>query len=142
MKKITDRGRKILSRFFRVISVTAASLILQACYGMMMPEEPMGGAYGMPSPEITIRGKVSANKTEKPIPGIKVSIEETSYYKYTDAEGNFYFNIYYQPQGVYKLKFEDVDGPDNGGQFKEKIQTIKKDDIDDSFLLIGMDSDS
>jgi len=114
---------------------------------MMPPEEPMGGAYGMPSPETTISGKVSSNKTEKPIPDIKVSIDEgTMYYDYTytDKDGNFYLNVYYYSpiQGVYKLKFEDVDGPDNGGLFKEKTQTLRKDEIDDSFLLIGLDLDS
>jgi len=40
MKKMTVRSRKILSRVFRVISVAAAALILQACYGMPPPRQP------------------------------------------------------------------------------------------------------
>ena len=137
MKKITDRGRKILSRLFRVISVSAASLILQACYGMMLPDEP-GGAYGMP-PSTSIRGKVSSNKTGEPIPGIKVSIDEATGY-YTNTEG--YFNIWSLPiMAEYKIKLEDVDGSENGGLFKEQTLTLKKDDTD-SLLLIVMELDS
>ena len=80
MKTIAGRGRKILSRLFRVISVSAASLILQACYGIMLPDDSKA-MYGMPAPEYgpppsnTISGKVVAKETQEPIFGIEVSLE-------------------------------------------------------------------
>jgi len=133
MKNITDRGRKILSRFFRVISVSAASLILQACYGIMPPpDDPWMAEYGMPPPpyennEITIQGKVFSNKTGDPIFGIQVSIEGTAYSARTNEGGNFY--IWGVPiQDVYNIKFEDVDDIYNGGLFKEKIVPFKQSD--------------
>jgi putative lipoprotein (rSAM/lipoprotein system) len=140
MKIITGGVRKILSRLFRVISVSAASLILQACYGMMPPEEPV--MYGMP-PSTTIEGKVSAKETGEPIFGIKVSIEETNekYWEYTDKYGGFKF------EGVpikndYKIKCEDVDGPYNGGLFKEKTLTLIKQGDINNLIFIELDLDS
>jgi hypothetical protein len=129
MKTITDRGRKILSRLFRVISVSAASLILQACYGMMLPDEP-GGAYGMPPPEekTTIQGTVVSNITGDPIFGIKVSVEGTDCSARTNEAGDFY--IYKVPiKNDYIIKFEDDDGEDNGGLFKEKTLPLKYDKL-------------
>jgi len=142
MKTITGRGRKILSRLFRVISVSAASLILQACYGMLPPDDSYV-EYGMPPPEETqttsFYGRVVAKKTGEPIFGIKISIEGTEYYDYTNKDGYFSFwaPIY---QAEYKIKFEDVDGPYNGGLFKEQTLTLKQEDIYKT-LLIGMDLD-
>jgi len=142
MKTIADRGRKILSRLFRVISVSAASLILQACYGMMPPDEPaMYGmpppAYGMP-PSTSISGKVSSNETGEPIPGIKVSIDEgTNYWDYTNKDGCF--NFWGVPlKDEYKIILEDVDGPAQGGQFQGKTRTLKQSDTN-AFILIDMD---
>ena len=142
MKTIAGRGRKILSRLFRGISVLAVSLLLPACYNNVIPpDEP--AMYGMPPPheneQTTIRGKVQSKKTGEPIFGIKVSIEGTNYSARTDEDG--YFNLWVRIQNVYKLKLEDVDGPYNGGLFKEQTWTIKR---DDSYynLLIGMDLDT
>jgi hypothetical protein len=44
-------------------------------------------------------------------------------------------------QDVYKLKLEDIDGPYNGGLFKEKTWTLKQNDTYNT-LLIGMDLDN
>ena len=130
MKNITNRGRKILGKIFRVISVSVVSLILQACYGVMFPDEPYA-EYGMPAPaygmppdepyyvqQTVIRGTVVAEKTGDPIFGIKVSIEGTSYSARTDLEGYFYISGV-PVQDVYNVKFEDVDGIYNDGLFKE-----------------------
>jgi hypothetical protein len=146
MKNIANRGRKILSHIFRVISVSAASLILQACYGVMPPDEP-SAAYGMPPPDppgyiqkTSIYGKVvSSEETQKPIFGIKVSIEGTEYWEYTDKDGRFSF--YVPIQDIYKIKLEDVDGPYHGGLFKGKTWTVDQNDIYKT-LLIGMDLDT
>jgi hypothetical protein len=148
MKNITDRGRKTLSRVFRVISVSAASLILHAC----IPPDPIVCEYGMPPPDpdyvrqTSIYGKVVSSKdTDKPIFGIKVSIgrtgywDEKEYWDYTDKDGRFSF--YIPTRKEYKLKLEDVDGPYHGGLFKEQTWTIKQEDTYYT-VLIGMDLDT
>jgi hypothetical protein len=100
-----------------------------AAYGMPPP------AYGMP-PEVSIYGKVVAKETGKPIFGIQVSVEETELSRRTDENGNFYF--YVPVKEEYKIKFEDVDGPYNGGLFKDQTWTLKQDDTYRN-MLIGMD---
>jgi len=143
MKTIANRGRKILSNILRVISVSAASLILQACYGVIPPDEPYD-EYGMPPPDpdyvpqTSIYGKVQSKETGEPIFGIKASIEGTKYWEYTDKDGRF--SIYLPVQKEYKLKFEDVDGPYHGGQFKGQTWTLNQNDTYKT-LLVGMDLD-
>jgi hypothetical protein len=101
---------------------------------MLLPDEP-GGAYGMPPPEeTTIQGKVSSNETGDPIPGIKVSIEGTEYWDYTNKYGRFDF------WGVpnkdeYIIKLEDVDGPAQGGLFKTQTLTLTKNDVSNVRLI-------
>ncbi|MDR0301429.1 MAG: hypothetical protein LBI04_03845 [Treponema sp.] len=141
MTKISERCRKILRTVFRGIGVSVVSLIIQACYGILPPDEP-GCEYGMPPPdyiqEISIRGTVTAKKTGNPIFGIRVSvvIEETEYWERTDKYG--YFSLWVPVQDVYQLKIEDVDGTYNDGLFKEQTWTLKHNDTY-STLLIGMD---
>ena len=142
MKTITGRVRKILSRIFRVISVSVASLILQACYGMIPPDDAPF-AYGMPPPDppdyiqrASIRGKVVAKETQKPILGIEISIDGTEYWERTDKYGRFYF--YIPIQDDYKINIKDVDGPYNDGLFQEQTWTLKQNDSYNS-LLIAMD---
>ena len=152
MKNITDRVRKTLSRVFRVVSVSAVSLILQACFGIFPPDRIVC-EYGMPPPDpdyvrqTPIYGKVVSSKdTDKPIFGIKVSLgrtgywdDKTEYWEYTDKDGRFSF--YVPVRKEYKLKLEDVDGPYHGGLFKEQTWTIKQEDTYNT-ILIGMDLDT
>jgi hypothetical protein len=144
--KVSERCRKILRTIFRGISVSVVSLIIQACYGVIYPDEPE--MYGMPYPEYgipppseetSIYGKVVAKETGKPIFGIQVSVEETEYWERTDKYGRF--NLWVPVQEEYKLKFEDVDGPYNDGLFKKQTWTLKQDDTYKT-LLIGMDADT
>jgi hypothetical protein len=143
MINITGRFRKVLRTVLRGVGVSVVSLILQACYGVMYPDEPV--AYGMPAPaygmppDLSISGKVVAKETGKPIFGIQVSVEETELMERTDKNGNFY--LYAPIQETYKLKFEDVDGPYNDGYFKQQIWTLKQEDTYRT-LLIGMDEDT
>jgi len=143
MKTIAGRGRKILGMIFRGISVSVVSLILQACFGILLPDEPTA-AYGMPPPsppekqETSIRVKVKANETGEPIFGIKVSIEGTKYWDYTNKEG--YFSVLVPTQNNYRIKLEDVDGPAHGGLFKGQTRTIKQENTYNT-LLIFMDLD-
>jgi hypothetical protein len=134
MKKIANRGLKILSMIFRGICVSAASLLLQACF-LNIPN------FDAPDNLMTIQGKVRANKTGEPIPGIKISIDNgTMSDDYTNQDG--YFKIKKVPLMVcYIIKAEDVDGELNGGLFKEKTLTFQNADYDrtDIFVLIDMD---
>jgi hypothetical protein len=144
MVDITNRFRKILRTVLRGVGVSVVSLILQACYGVMYPDDigkgnGPSGAYGMPPPETTtsIYGRVTAKNTGDPIFGIQVSVEETEYNKRTDENG--WFSFFGIPiQEIYKLKFEDVDGPANGGLFKEQTWTLKESGTH-SNLLVAMD---
>ena len=148
MLNITNRFRKILRTVFRGIGVSVVSLILQACYGVIYPDDTgngQGGAYGMPPPaygmppNTYIFGKVTASNTGDPIFGIKVSSEENDDWEYTDKYGKFNFSL--PVQETYKIKFEDVDGPYHGGFFKEKSLTLKDEDAN-NFMLIVMDIDT
>jgi len=147
MKAIVNRGRRILSNIFRAISVFAASLILHACYNSVPRDDPGWGAYGMPPPDpdyvpyTSINGKVQSKETKEPIFGLQVtivSIDGTEYLKRTDEEG--WFSIYLPVQEIYILKIEDVDGPYNGGLFKEQTWTLNQ---NESYytLLLQMDLD-
>jgi len=146
MINLTERFRKVLRTVFRGIGVSVISLILQACYGIMYPDEP-GGAYGMPPPETTtsIFGKVTASNTGDPIFGIKVSVDETDeeadHWEYTDKYGRFYFNSI-PIKDEYILKLKDVDGPYHGGYFKEKTITLKKEEDTHINILLTMDIDT
>jgi len=143
MLNITERCRKVLRTVFRGIGVSVVSLVLQACYGVMYPDEP--AAYGMPPPaygmppNTYIYGKVTASNTGDPIFGIKVSSEENDDWEYTDKYGRFDFQL--PVKETYKLKFEDVDGPYHGGFFKEKSLTLKDENTNNP-LLIAMDLDT
>ena len=141
MKNITDRGRKILRKVFRAISVSVVSLILQACYGIF-PPETIECEYGMPYPEsqqTSITGTVVSRKTGQPIFGIKVSIEGTNYSARTNEDGEFSFWV--PIRDVYKIIFEDVDGPYNDGLFKTDKFTLKQNSTYYK-LLISMDLDT
>ena len=109
MKKISDKGRRILRMIYRGLGAAAVSLVFQACYGTP------------PDREITIQGTVRS-PANNPIPDIKVSVENLSsqYSTSTNDEGNFYIGV--PERDSYELTFEDTDGPANGGDFV----TLKK----------------
>jgi hypothetical protein len=62
--------------------------------------------------DIRIRGVVKSKTTKDPIKGIKVSVKDMYSYELTDSIGGFQF---YVPQEEgYILRFEDIDGAENG----------------------------
>jgi len=139
MKTIIDRGRRTLKNIFRAISVTAVSLILQACFGILQPT-PITCEYGVPIPdETSISGKVVSTATQKPIFGIMVSVEGTGISARTNEDGYFYLRATIRDS--YTIKLEDVDGPYNGGLFKGETRRLRQDDTY-STLLIGMALDT
>jgi hypothetical protein len=140
MIKLSDKNRKILKMIYRGVGVAAASLIFEACYGPLMPNEAMG-MYG-PGPEqgidVCIRGIVKSKKTGLPVPGINVSIQGLELYERTDKEGRFYIWLDWQER--YTLIFNDVDGQYNGGLFKRLEMVLDNNEINYE-LKIGLDED-
>ena len=119
MKKLSERQRRLLRHVYRGLGLTAAALGMQAC-DFYEPEAV--GMYGMPpnwDSDSLIHGVVISDSARTPVPGIKVSVKDLGAHAYTDIHGRFY--VYVPRQDTYKLKFEDVDGPENGS-----FQTLKK----------------
>ena len=88
--------------------------------------------------DIFIHGSVRSRNTRAPIPGIKVSIDEGAYEELTTGSGRFY--LYPHSQDTYTLTFEDIDGPENGGLFKQYTQIITLDEAG-APLTIYLDED-
>ena len=109
MKKLSEKSRRLLRRIYSVLGAVAIPFLFPACM------------YGMPSDrgdDVTIRGAVQSKKTGGLIPGICLWIKDIPGYPYfTDIDGNF--NIYVPKQDNYTVVFTDVDGPENGGLFKQ-----------------------
>jgi hypothetical protein len=141
MAEIANRFRKILRTVFRGIRVSAISLILQACFSVAYGPPNPSAAYGPPPPKEkdSISGTVISKETGKPIPGIKVSVEETESYKLTDNNGNF--EIILPRKNYYLLKIQDIDGPANGGLFKIQAKFVRGEEIN-SPIVINMEADT
>ncbi|MDR0456671.1 MAG: carboxypeptidase-like regulatory domain-containing protein [Treponema sp.] len=115
MKKLSEKSRRILRAVYCGLGAATVSLLFQACYGMPMDDEET---------DVTIYGTVHS-PANRPIPGIKVSAKELPSYDYTNSEGYFY--IYGSRQVLYEIKFEDVDGAENGS-FKTLEKKITHND--------------
>jgi hypothetical protein len=114
MKKLSEKSRRVLRAIYRTFGVTAVSFIFQACYGIPLDR----------GDDVAIRGSVKSKKTDKPISGIMVSIDENTVFSdLTDSDG--YFIIFLPRKDYYTVKFEDIDGMDNDGLFKQHITTVQ-----------------
>ena len=122
MKKLSEKGRKVLRMIYRGLGVTAVSLIFSACYGMP-PDGP--GPY---NDDVRISGSVQSKKTGNPIRGIHVSIVGMTSADTTSSGGYFY--VYVPRQDYYTVKFEDIDGPENDGQFRPHEIIVSKSEGD------------
>jgi len=75
--------------------------------------------------DFEVSGKV-VDQESAPIPGIKVSCQTFSepgiVTVYTGKDGSFFVSG--TEMGA-TLQFKDVDGPENGGEFADKTETIK-----------------
>ena len=113
MKKLSEKSRRLLRRIYSVLGAVAIPFLFPACM------------YGMPSDrgdDVTIRGAVQSKKTGNPIRGIHVSIVGMTSADTTSSGGYFY--VYVPRQDYYTVKFEDIDGPKNGGLFKPQEITV------------------
>ena len=100
--RITDKKRKIWRGILSTLSFSSALFVFQACYGTPRDMES----------DLFIEGQVKAKKTELPVQGIKVAVQDLPHYQYTDVNG--LFKIYLPNSAEYKLRFEDVDAGLNG----------------------------
>ena len=107
---------KRLAKPFLWLLTTAIPVFIAACYG-----PPMDDVNGNTDPETSLTGRVLSALTGSGIPYIKVSCLVSGYdgqevYDETySAPGDGAFELWssdYTPCEV--LRFEDVDGPDNG----------------------------
>ena len=85
--------------------------------------------YGMPHANFELKGTVTDEATSQPIQNIRVirphfpdseleSIPGDTIY--TDEDGKYAFAFGGFPKEKYQLKFEDIDGEENGGLFQTK----------------------
>jgi len=126
--------KAVKKSFFRFFD--KAILLLLGSFGMFsacnLIETPV--EYGMPHADFELKGIVTDDATSQPIKNIRVirpHFLESEYdhlppeYKlfgdtvYTDENGKYIFE--YNGMGKqYQLKFEDIDGMENGGLFQPK----------------------
>ena len=79
------------------------------------------------SPYVSVWGKV-VDEQDRPVSGIEVSCTDNpSSPRQTSTDGFFEYSVGCSAENVPQkltLKFTDVDGPDNGGEFEEKTVTV------------------
>jgi putative lipoprotein (rSAM/lipoprotein system) len=82
--------------------------------------------YGDPAAEYEVRGIVADNETSKPIQNIKV-VSTNGYTMYTDTEGKYAVHDISYGTGAFdsQVKFEDIDGEENDGDFETQEIDVK-----------------
>lgn len=126
---------RISGLYLKIISFFLVLLGFSAC-GDDDENDPTICLYGSPSAKYTVKGKVvSAENKDNPIRNIRVVLIDNvdeSKYDYipgdtvtTDNEGQFEVQRHYFPaiDNKLKIKFEDVDGEENG-LFLDKEEVI------------------
>ena len=95
------------------------------------PDSMMVCLYGMLRADFAIRGTVTSKTDGKPIPNIAIvrqtADNQTVIMDFTDSEGNYNVYDYYlsDKESVIHLDFEDIDGKENGGEFKTQEIKVK-----------------
>ena len=91
----------------------------------------MVAKYGMPQATYEIKGTIKSKANSKPIPNIQISRQVSENHAdtlYTDSKGNYIYRFYGYSLNSGKsvhLKFEDIDGEENGGNFATKEIDVK-----------------
>ncbi|MBN1187574.1 MAG: hypothetical protein JXB49_35190 [Bacteroidales bacterium] len=96
------RIQRIKRKVLGYLSFSTALFVFQACYGP--PQDMNDDTY--------IQGYVKSQKSNLPIPGIKVSVDASTYSVLTDENG--FFELYSPVTDNYKILFEDIDDQENG----------------------------
>jgi putative lipoprotein (rSAM/lipoprotein system) len=143
MKKLSKKGRRILRTILQGLGTLVMTFSFHGCrfhsnrfvdmYGMPMPEYGPGPGWD----DVAIYGTVKT-KAEAPVPGIKVTVKDLPSYTLTGPDGTFY--VYVPEMESYKLKFEDIDGIDNGS-FKTLKKKIALSDTDTSLDICLEEAD-
>ena len=87
--------------------------------------------YGIEATEYQVKGKVTNKANSKPIPNIQITRqvnENSGDTLYTDSKGNYIYKFYnysINSENPLCLKFEDIDGEANGGNFATKEIDVK-----------------
>jgi len=77
--------------------------------------EDVAGEYGCPHVNFSLRARV-VDEAGEPIAGIMVRVDWIE--EYTDEEGEVSVNDSVFTGSQYMVRFEDVDGVENGGEFE------------------------
>lgn len=108
MKKIK---LNLLNKYNSILTLILTLLGFSSSCENGGPDSPV--EYGTPSAKFIVNGKIISEENSQAIPEIRVVMgNDTSY---SDMEGNYQVVHYDFPMDQYiHLKFEDVDGADNG----------------------------
>lgn len=109
----------IITKIFNFILVSLGFTSVVSC-----ERPPFVCMYGMMTMDFEVSGKV-VNQESEPIAGIKVSCHSNTEPGYasvfTAEDGSFSIAGSIGPS----LELKDVDGPENGGEFADKIEEIQ-----------------
>ena len=149
MKKLSEKGRRVLRRIYSGLGAAAVSFSFPACdwlwpapeYGM-----PPAPEYGMPpyyEENLLFQGQVKSKETGEPIQGISIWIKDIRSYPYLTAiDGSFY--IFVPKQDGYTVVFTDIDGGEKGGLFKQYTLNLTTEECEallESPLIIELEED-
>jgi putative lipoprotein (rSAM/lipoprotein system) len=90
--------------------------------------------YGEPVATYELKGKVTDKETSRPIKHIQITSKIDEYHRdtlYTDSHGQYDYKIrdYFNNRPLH-IKFEDIDGEENGGEFASQEIDIVFSDAD------------
>lgn len=114
-------------RFFDgiILALLAVAGLATAC------DEPMV-EYGTPTADFVIKGTITDSTTTQSLKNIRVirQMDENGLYgdtTYTDAKGYYQFTFSDFPveHPEFKLKTEDIDGNQNGGDFETRKVSVR-----------------
>jgi putative lipoprotein (rSAM/lipoprotein system) len=100
-------------------------ILLLSAVGFLTGCDEIGGGnvaeYGVPNADYELKGTVTDEITSQSIQNIRVirPVQSLEYSDttYTDKDGKYHFVFNDFPNDTYQLKFEDIDGGENGGEF-------------------------
>ena len=110
--------KRVIKSFDKIIIVLLAILgVFNSC---RQPDE-----YGTPYADYELKGTVTDAETSNPIKNIRVIHQRYRDTIYTNAEGKYAFVYNGDLIEYLNLKFEDIDGEENGGYFAPQEIAVK-----------------
>lgn len=115
-----------------ILSLLGFSSVTSSC------EKMMSAMYGTPTADYVFNIEVVDDQTGEPVPMILTSAYEGSYKedhlldsRLTNEQGKATLRFQEFPSGSHTIVTEDIDGPDNGGDYQKASTTIttKSDDF-------------